>query len=208
MKKYFVELLGTFFLVFTIGMVVVEPVLGYMGPLVIGAVLIGLVYAGAGISGAHYNPAVTVTFWLRGVFSKSEILPYVFSQVVAAIAAGSLVLYLKGGPIVDTMDLNVVPTFLVEYIFTFLLCFVIIIVATSPKTEGNRYYGFAIGMVVITGAYIAGGISGGAFNPSVAVGFITMGTANLHHIWIFILANFLGGITAPVLYKYLSSENI
>jgi len=208
MKKYLVEFLGTFILVLTIGMVVVEPVLGYMGPLVIGAVLIGLIYAGAGISGAHYNPAVTITFWLRGVFSRTEILPYIISQVIAAIAAGFTVLYIKGGPLVETMDLNVVPTFLVEYIFTLLLCFVILIVATSPKTKGNRYYGVAIGMVVITGAYFAGGISGGAFNPAVAAGFITMGTASIQHIWIFVLANILGGITAPVLYKHLSSENI
>ena len=106
------------------------------------------------------------------------------------------------------MELDVVLTFIVEYIFTFLLCLVILIVATSSRTEGNSYYGVAIGMVVIVGAFFVGGISGGAFNPAVAAGFITMGTASINHFWIFISANFLGGITAPLLFKYLDSESI
>ena len=205
MKRYINEFLGTFCLVFTVGMAVIEPELGVFTPLVIGFVLIVLIYAGAGISGAHYNPAVTVAIWLRGVLSRKEIFPYILSQVTAAIAAGYAVLYIKGGPVVQAMELDVVLTFIVEYIFTFLLCFVILVVATSSRTEGNSYYGVAIGMVVVVGAFFVGGISGGAFNPAVAVGFITMGTASINHFWIFILANFLGGITAPLLFKYLDS---
>ena len=205
MKRYITEFLGTFCLVFTVGMAVLEPGLGIFTPLVIGSVLIVLVYAGAGISGAHYNPAVTVAFWLRGVFRKEEILPYFFSQLFAAITAAYAVLYIKGGPAAQEMDLDTGLTFTVEYIFTFLLCFVILAVATSSRTEGNSYYGLAIGMVVIVGAYFVGGISGGAFNPAVAAGFITMGTASINHFWIFILANFLGGITAPIIFRYLDS---
>ena len=186
-------------------MAVLEPGLGVFSPLVIGLVLIVLIYAGAGISGAHYNPAVTVAFWLRGVFRREEILPYIFSQLFAAVIAAYAVLYIKGAPALQEMDLDTVLTFTVEYFFTFLLCFVILVVATSSRTEGNKYYGLAIGMVVITGAYFVGGISGGAFNPAVAVGFITMGTASINHFWIFILANFLGGITASLVFKYLDS---
>ena len=205
MKRYINEFLGTFCLVFTVGMAVIEPGLGALTPLVIGLVLIVLIYAGAGISGAHYNPAVTLAFWLRGVFRREEIIPYILSQLFAAIAAAYSVLYIKDGPALQEKDLDTVLTFTVEYIFTFLLCFVILVVATSSRTEGNRYYGMAIGMVVITGAYFASGISGGAFNPAVAAGFITMGTASINHFWIYILANFLGGITAPLLFKYLDS---
>ena len=165
MKRYINEFLGTFCLVFTVGMAVIEPGLGALTPLVIGLVLIVLIYAGAGISGAHYNPAVTVAFWLRGVFRREEIIPYIFSQLFAAIAAAYSVLYIKDGPALQEKDLDTVLTFTVEYIFTFFLCFVILAVATSSRTEGNRYYGLAIGMVVIVGAYSVGGISGGLSTP-------------------------------------------
>ena len=206
MKKCFVEFIGTFFLVFTIGCAVIEPGIDKLAPIAFGSVLIGMIYAGGHISGAHYNPAVTISFWLRGKFSSREILPYIFSQSIAAILASYIVVYMKNFPQVAIGELNPGLAFLAEFLFTFALCFVILSVATSKKTEGNQYYGIAIGLVVIAGAYAVGEISGAAFNPAVAVGIVIMGFASISNIWIYFLANFLGGIVAAYVFKMLNSD--
>ena len=77
MNKYIVELIGTFFLVFTIGNVVIEPGAGPLAPLAIGAALMVMVYAGGHISGAHYNPAVTLAILIRGKCDAKDVAPYV-----------------------------------------------------------------------------------------------------------------------------------
>lgn len=208
MRKCLVEFIGTFFLVFTIGNVVIEPGIGKFAPIAVGSVLIGLIYAGGHISGAHYNPAVTMSFWLRGRFDKREILPYVISQLLAAILASLIVIYLKNSPVIIQDKLDIYLALLVEFLFTFALCFVILNVSTSKKTEGNQYYGIAIGFIVIASAYSVGGISGGVFNPAVALGICIMGITSMDYIWIFVLANFLGGVVAALIFKYLNPDDI
>ena len=97
--KYAVEFIGAFFLVFTIGMVVIDPGgAANLAPLAIGAVLMVMVYAGGHVSGAHYNPAVTLAIWLRGKCPTSDVAPYVAAQVLAAVVAAVLVGYIKPRP--------------------------------------------------------------------------------------------------------------
>jgi aquaporin Z len=86
--------------------------------------------------------------------------------------------------------------FVVEFLFTFALAYVVLNVATAPDTEGNSFYGLAIGFTLATGAFAAGSISGGAFNPAVAIGAMVMGLFNWSHIWIYLVANLLGGAAA------------
>ena len=96
LNKYLVEFIGTFFLVLTIGMTVISPGdAGNLAPLAIGGVLMVMIFAGGHISGAHYNPAVTLAVFLRGKCPAKDVAPYIVSQLIAAAVASSLVLFLK-----------------------------------------------------------------------------------------------------------------
>ena len=201
MNKYIVEFIGTFFLVFTVGMVVLEPGAGNLAPVAIGSVLAVMVYAGGHISGAHYNPAVTLAVWMRGKCDTKDVFPYMAAQAVAGVVAAFLTLFLKENPVVTAATPKVLPALLAEFVFTFALCFVVLNVATARGTEGNSYFGFAIGFTVLVGAYAVGSISGGAFNPAVAVGITVMGLSAAQNIWIFLVANLLGGAVAAVAFK-------
>jgi aquaporin Z len=210
MNKYVVEFVGTFFLVFTIGNVVIEPGAGDLAPLAIGAALMVMIFAGGHISGGHYNPAVTLAVFLRGKCDAKDVVPYFVSQLAGAAAAASLVLYLKGpdAPI-QPMDLSakIPQAILAETLFTFALAFVVLNVATAKGTEGNSFYGLAIGSTVTTGAFAVGGISGGAFNPAVAVGISIMGLSSWENIWIYLVANLVGGALAAVVFKFVNGTD-
>ena len=106
MNKYVVEFIGTFFLVLTIGMVVIEPSAGALAPLAIGSALAVMVYAGGHVSGGHYNPAVTLAVWLRGKSTAGRALTYMAVQIVASIVAAFLALFMKGNPAVSSTTLD------------------------------------------------------------------------------------------------------
>lgn len=199
MRKLAVEAIGTFFLVLTIGLVVIEPGAGTLAPIAIGGVLMALVYAGGHISGAHYNPAVTLAVLIRGKTTAAELGGYWAAQVGGAALAALLVGVMKDTAPVAA-DPDIVRAFIAELLFTFALAFVILNVATTRGTEGNSYYGLAIGLTVLTGAYAVGGISGGAFNPAVATGLVVMGLVRAETIWIYLLANFFGAASAAMLF--------
>lgn len=204
-RKYVAEFIGTFFLVFTIGMTVIDPGgAGAMAPLAIGSVLMVMIFAGGHISGAHYNPAVTLAVMLRGKCPASDVVPYVVAQIVAALVAGSLVLFFKGDRSAATaMTPETVPALLAEFLFTFALCYVVLHVATAKATSGNSYYGLAIGFTVLAGAYAVGGVSGGAFNPAVAVGLGVMGLVEWSSLWIHLAAEAAAAFTAAMAFKFL-----
>lgn len=206
MQKYVVEFIGTFIFVLIIGMSVIDPSAGVMAPLAIGTALMVMVYAGGHISGGHYNPAVTLAVWLRGRCSTQDMPIYMVTQVVAGIIAGILVTFIKGKSGVAG-DIDVVKALLVETIFTFALAYVVLNTATSKATSGNSYYGLAIGFTVMASAYAGGAVSGGAFNPAVAIGITTMGLSSVGNIWIFLVANFLGGALAAFTFKFLNPDD-
>jgi aquaporin Z len=206
-RKLIVEFIGTFFLVLTIGQTVVGSKAGdpasALAPLAIGSALMVMVYAGGHISGGHYNPAVTLAVWLRGKCSTAEMPAYMIAQVLGGVAAAGAVLFFKGNPAVPGSPANVAAALLAEFLFTFALCYVVLNVATARGTEGNSNYGLAIGFTVMVGAFSVGGISGGAFNPAVAVGVTMMGLSAAANIWIFLVADFLGGAVAGLLFNAL-----
>jgi aquaporin Z len=203
-NKYVVEFIGTFFLVFTVGMCVIKPDVGNFAPLAIGAALMVMVYAGGHISGGHFNPAVTIAVWVRGKCPGADVPGYIASQAVAAFAAAVAALFLKGNPEVTPMDLKVGPALMAEFLGTFALCWVVLNTATAKTTAGNSNYGLAIGFTVMVMAYAVGGISGGAFNPAVAVGITVMHLIKATNLWIHLVADFGGGITAALAFKALS----
>ena len=209
MKKYLVEFIGTFFLVLTIGMTVINPGgMGNLAALAIGSALMIMVYAGGHVSGGHYNPAVTLAVWLRGRCPKADVLPYWISQVVGAFAASSLVMYLKGYPSsLPPQELNILHALLAEFVGTFALAYVVLNVATAKSTSGNSFYGLAIGFTVMVMAFALGGISGGAFNPAVAVGITVMHLAKAANLWVYFVANFAAAALAAAIFRLINPED-
>lgn len=203
MKKYFVETVGTFFLVLTVGMTAIEPGAGALAPLAIGGVLAVMIFAGGHISGGHFNPAVTVGAWARGGMPVQEVPGYLIGQVVGGTLAALIAMYLKGDAILVTaFSPEVGPALVAEFLFTFALVWVVLNVATAMGTKGNSFYGLAIGFTVMAGAFSVGGISGGAFNPAVAVGISLMGAVSWSAFWIYLVANFAGGVVAALAFRY------
>jgi len=204
MNKYVTEMIGTFFLVLTIGCTVIGGGSGVIPPLAIGAVLMVMVFAGGHISGAHYNPAVTLAVWMRGRCDAKDIAPYMISQIAGAVLAAVAVKLLRSGVVAVPMTVDVGRAFLAEVLFTFALAFVVLNVATAKGTAGNSFYGLAIGMTVMSGAFAVGHISGGVFNPAVAVGITVMGLSGVGSIWIYLAANFLGSAAAALAFKFVN----
>lgn len=211
MSKLLTEFIGTFFLVLTIGLVVVGD--SPMAPLAIGSMLMALVYMGGHISGAHYNPAVSLAIVLRGKMSGSDLIAYWGAQMAGAVVAAMAVRTITGEGFTAApgADATTIAALLVEVLFTFALALVILQVATSPRTEGNSFYGLAIGCTVMSGAWAGGGISGGAFNPAVGVGPILvealMGDGTLVDLWLYVVGPFLGGCLAAAAYKLVSDAD-
>lgn len=210
MRKYVTEFIGTFGLVFTVGMAVFKA--GSLAPLAIGAVLMVFVYAGGHISGAHYNPAVTLGVFLRGKMPATDVLAYWASQLAAALVAAWFARFIANPPPSMTVlsiggAHGMFAALLAEFIFTFALVYVVLNVATSRDQPNNHFFGLAIGFTVAAGAFAVGSVSGGAFNPAVAFGATVMGILSWQNIWIYLLANPLGAIVAALAFRYLNPED-
>src|SRR6516164_10956512 len=201
MNKYIAEFIGTFFLVLIVGCTVIPAAAGVIAPLAIGAALMVMVFATGHVSGGHLNPAVTLAVFLRGTCPARDVIPYWVAQIVAGVVAAFVAVYLCGRS-GTPMEIKSVPMALVaEFLFTFALAFVVLNVATAKGTANNSFYGLAIGMTVMTGAFAVGNTSGGAFNPAVAIGVTLMGLSTWPNIWIFFLAELLAGAVAAFTFK-------
>jgi len=209
--KYATEAIGTFFLVFTVGAAAGSG--SQFAPLAIGAVLMVMVYAGGHISGGHYNPAVTLSVLVRRRITVRDASMYWIVQLAAGLLAAAVV-----HGIVDpararttvTMTLSgrvLVAAFVVEMLFTFALCYVVLNVATSKSNRDNSYFGLAIGFTVVAGAFAVGAISGGAFNPSVTVGAAVMGMFAWPTLWVYLVAQVIAGAAAGVTFLALNPDD-
>ena len=206
MKKYLVEFIGTFFLVFTVGM----AVRGHadLAPLAIGASLMVMIFAGGHVSGGHFNPAVTLAVFVRGKCDPKDVVPYWVAQFAAGLVAALVVTFLFGGKPAGGPALHgTVPSVIVEFLFTFALAWVVLNVATAKGTSGNSFYGLAIGMTVMTGAVAVGGVSGGAFNPAVGLGVFTMGLESAKQLGLYLGSDLAGGLVAALAYKAVNGAD-
>lgn len=201
MKTYIVEFIGTFFLV--------------MGAALYGAIgaslsLMVMIYAGGHISGAHYNPAVTLAVMIRGKATLSQAIAYWISQVAAAIVAALLVTYVLGvggaGNCIVGTD-GTLKALVAELLGTFALAYVILNVATTNGTKGNSFYGLAIGGTVLAMALTVGGFSGGAFNPAVAIGLSIQKSFCWPQLWIYLVGTLAGGALAAIVFKFINEDD-
>ena len=205
LKKMLVEFIGTFFLVLTIGLCVFSASDGIIAPLAIGFCLMVMIYAGGHVSGAHYNPAVSVACAIRGALSWKELAPYWVAQLlggsVAALIVKQLVYVEAGEP-----SFEVGKLIAGELLFTFALCYVVLHSATSKDNANNSFYGLAIGSTVMVGAFATAGLCFGAFNPAVALGLSVMGAGCCKFIGITIAVNLVAGALAGFVYKITSND--
>ena len=202
--KLITEFIGTFFLTLTICLAVVfGTVDSEFAPFAIASTLMVMIYAGGHVSGAHYNPAVTVAIYLRGSCEKSDIAPYIASQMAAATMAAVIAseVFMPGESGGEEMVMEAVPALAAELVFTFALAYVILNVATSESTEGNGYYGAAIALVVLAGALTVGSISGASFNPAVSVSLIVAVGLGVADSWIHFAPQIAGGALAAFVFK-------
>jgi len=202
---YMAEFIGTMLLVLTIGTIRVEYVedsLNGVLPLATGFVLVSMVYAFGHISGAHFNPAVTLSVYVRGFISPYDAIIFVIIQVCGGIC-GAFLTYLVSNHYPDIHydpDRSVGNAFLAEYIYTTALCIVVINVATTESQRGNFFYGVAIGLTVAVGTASVLSISGAAFNPALGTALTITGVVGGHSndatkLWLYWVAPLLGGLT-------------
>ena len=207
MQKYVAEFIGTFFLVLTIGCTVIGHGAGPLAPLAIGSALMVMIFAGGYISGGHFNPAVTLGVWLRGKCEAKDVAPYMVFQTIGAVLAAFVVLFLKAGTAVKPLQPATLPALVAEFLFTFALVYVVLNVATAKDTSGNSFYGLAIGFTVMAGAFAVGGVSGAAFNPAVAIGASVMRFFAWSNLWIYLVAELLGGLVAALTFKFINPDD-
>jgi aquaporin Z len=202
-RKLVVEFIGQFLFMFTVGMATEKATgAGTLAPIAIGFVLMVMVFAGGHISGGHYNPAVSTAVLIRGKMTANEWTPYVATQLIAAVLAGLLVRAI-GGHEPHAATLGVGKMLVVEFLFTFALAYTVLNVATATGTAGNSFYGLAIGGIVVVGAFAVGGVSGGAFNPAIALGASVTGLLKWSHFWVYIVGPILGGVAAAAAFLYV-----
>lgn len=212
MKNYLTEFIGTFFLVLTIGLTVIAE--SPFAPLAIGSALMVMVFMGGHISGAHYNPAVSLAVFLRGrMDSAMEMVYYWIAQILGAFVAAGIVYLCVSDTFAPAPGANasMQGVLLVEFLFTFALALVVLNTATAAGTKDNSFYGLAIGFTVMVGAFAGGEISGGAFNPAVGVGPILMdviaGDGAIGNIWIYLVAPLAGGAVAAFVFKIQNPDD-
>lgn len=205
--KYIYEFIGTFFLMFTVGMTVLNPnSIGLWAPLAIGSILAVMVFAGGHISGGHYNPAVSLAVYMRQRLSQNDLFLYWAAQLAAGVVAAVVVLYFKESRAAAPLELHYIKALLAEFLFTFALCYVVLNVATAKETSGNSYFGWAIGFTVLAGAYAVGTASSAAFNPAVALGATILNLSHWYNLWVYIVANLLGGAAAAWIFNAAHPE--
>ena len=209
MRRYITEFVGTFGLVLTIGCVVLGG--SNLAPLAIGGVLAALVFAGGHISGAHYNPAVTLAVFLRGRVRGIDVLPYFGAQIVGGLLGAVAARLIVNPASIEPLSFSgreIGVALGAEFLFTFFLAYVVLNVATSRDHADNSFYGLAIGFILFAGAAAVGGFSGAAFNPAVAIAASAIGILSWSAIWIFLVANFAGGAIAALVFRLLNPEDM
>lgn len=207
MKKLITEFIGTFFLVLAVTLCVLGDA-GNLAPIGIGLTLMVMVFAGGHISGAHYNPAVTLAVFLRGKCAAADVPGYIFAQLLGAALASliaSSFLLNKMGSGLD-LSANATQAIVAELIGTFALCWVVLNVATSKDTEGNSFYGLAIGMTMTSCVFAMGGISGGAFNPAIALGLGISNISGFNNLWIYGVGEIIGAVLAAYVFLFVNGN--
>jgi aquaporin Z len=213
LNKYAAELIGTYAIVFAgTGAIVINQESGgaitHAGiAITFGLIVMSMIYALGNISGAHFNPAVSIAFTVAGKFNPRYLVPYILSQFAGALLASWTLKYLF--PLNEFLGTTIpkglpMQSFVLEAILTFFLMLVIIHVATGSKEQG-MFAGMAIGSVVLLEAMFAGPICGASMNPARSLGPAVM-SGHVEHLWIYLTATTIGAIAAVPVSRFLKNN--
>ena len=204
-RAAFAEALATF--LFVLAIIAAVNSGSVLTPLAIGFTLMVLVYATGHISGAHLNPAVSVGVFLRGGLGVVDFVAYLIAQLFGGTLAAlaSLSVWPQAE---EALVIEIGPAFFVEALFTFILVYVVLNTATAKGTDGNSFYGLAIGATVFVGAATVGSISGGGFNPAVALGLAFSGHFACDSLWLYATAPVAGAVIAAVVFRLLNTDDV
>lgn len=209
MKRYVAEVIATFFLIFcgTGAMVInVESggVISHLGVATAwGLVVMIMIFAYGRVSGAHMNPAVTLTLVLLKLHPKKELLPYFGAQLIGALLASiTLRLLFPENEFLGASlpQGSVWQSFVLEFILTFMLMIVILLTSQGRRIE--QYFApIAIGMTVGLEALFAGPISKASMNPfrSLAPAVVS---GHTEHLWLYLVATTLGALAAGAYWRW------
>jgi aquaporin Z len=205
-KKLVIEFLGTFFFILTIALT--------FDQFAIAAMLMAWVYIGHFVSGGHYNPAVSLAFYLRKKLSLDHLGYYTLAQILGGFAAFAMTAYLHGHVNIPAPGAHVtfLQAFLVEILLTFVFVLLILVVNSSERYKGNDIFGLAIGLVVLALAAIGGPISGGLFNPAISIGAILYGivtgmTVSWSNLLLYLLGGAIGSVLATYVFHHFIAED-
>lgn len=212
LKKYLAELIGTFVLVLTVCMITFSKVSADLQPLAIGATLMALIYSMGHISGAQFNPGVSIGLFLRGKITLKDTGFYIIAQIFGSVlAAFTVQLLISGKPSVAPFAsppqyFAIGQAVLAELIGAFVLMWVILNVATAKALEGNSFYGMAISFTVVGMIYTLGSVSGSVLNPAVALASCILHLSNWSNLWIYVAGSIGGVVLATLVYRYIVGE--
>ena len=204
-RDYLIEFIGTFLLVFTIGMVSVSSQISNFDPLIIGLSLFLLIIIGGHISGGYYNPAVSIAMLMQKTLTFDKWVGYILAQIIAAFLASYIVILVSGSSI-ETLEIHFAKAFFVEFFFTFLLVFSILSLSIFPIIISSIMISLAVGVVISIGGITVGSISGASFNPATAIGFLVIGFYSLTDVFFILCAVILGGIAASSFFSLIKSS--
>ncbi|MCL6525172.1 MAG: aquaporin [Thermoflavifilum sp.] len=202
MKNWFIEFIGTFFLVLTMLLSWHHSL--ELSALATGAMMMAIVYLGGRVSEGYFNPGISLGVAMQKRFSFGRMIAYWIAQFVAAICAALIGWLLIGHPQIVVQQLgqlDIVRGLVAEFLFSFVLVLTVLATAVSSRSAGNSYFGLAIGFVLFAGIASTGSLSGGAFNSATGLGLCLFGLSAWFNIWIYIVGNLLGGIIAGLVYK-------
>lgn len=211
MKKYVAEVIGTFAIIFCgTGAIIINQeshgTITHVGiAMTFGLIVSAMIYALGGVSGAHFNPAVTVAFTVARKFPARQVVPYLISQLLGAVLASAVLRYLfpANALLGATLPAGTeAQSFILEFLLTYFLMLVIMNVAHGSKEQG-MFAGLAIGAVVLLEAMFAGPVCGASMNParSFAPALIS---GHLEHLWLYVVAPTAGAIGAVFTWQYLT----
>ncbi|MBK7796838.1 MAG: aquaporin [Saprospiraceae bacterium] len=207
MKKLIAELIGSFFICF-VACLCYNSNLGQVSGIVIGLALMGMIYAGGHVSGAHYNPAVTLAALIRGKISVAEVPGYILVQLVGALLAGLMVstFFLGVAKSVD-VGMKVPQMMMGEMLGSFAIVYVLFNVVGSKDTAGNSFYGMAVGLTQAAIIIAMGSIAVVALNPAIALSCVASGVIGFKDLWLYLVGELLGAVLAALYFVYIHGKS-
>jgi aquaporin Z len=211
MKKYLTEFIGTFFLVLTAVLTTQQPAIASMAPWAIAGIYLGMVYAGGQISGAHYNPALTLAAWMSRKIARTDVIYYLAAQMIAALLAAAIGVFLHecggGTAIVSRIPEHSLCVVIAEFLGAFALTYALMQVAIVPSTEGSIQHGLGAAFILVALSYTFGRLSGGFFNPALAFGACVAGIIAWEDFWVYLLGPVMGAAAGTTVFQLLTSKD-